>query len=482
MVSQIDSNDAAALSTESATNQASKITQPLGAPSAPAAMRTAGGVATSNASLLSSNSSQWPLDTGTLVGQGQHPQSVAPSATRETSDDSAALLNMLQQTLQLNPAQDSTPSTDSLGPVHDRIRSQESGSPLPAPRAQKSSGQTLKLLEMLSPNSPQATKIRPISEQPSTQLSADKNDSQSEDERNRKRSLLLQQLMSGAGSSSSPSAPAQTVQRSHQQAALLDLMHGVGSSAAIPPVLSPSQPSNNTSQQSALLGLLSPHNTHPSILPQSSAPSYTGGQQAYVPQAQPPTSHEPVDPGRNALLGLLNAGPRQPAHANPIETQSPMAHHFSPEGQHAQRLPPHPQHFNSSANGFFGGSPQPPPAQHPVSGQFAAASHPFGPPPHQQGHASGSFPPPPPPPPPGPGAGPAGFPSFQHFPGASAAAPSGPGLPFGLPLLQQQQQQYQQQQYYSQQPPLPPAPLQSPPAPHSAQAGGLLALLNGPAR
>ncbi|PWN24080.1 DCP2-domain-containing protein [Microstroma glucosiphilum] len=365
-----------------------------------------------------------------------------------------------------------------------------SQSPLPAPRAAKSSGGTLKLLEMLSPNAPAAQPAALASENP-----APGQDLGEEHERARKREALLLQLMGG------------DIEPSSQQGAKASGTHqhnspdGFGQFAERPNTAIP-----KTAKEASLLAMLqngdgfleqapqqwqqqqheATHVVGPPAPPlnvmhdqrdqhQATGTYPQGGANGpYLSPPPPPHAvagiHSP-DVGRASLLAMLNAGPvtssrgapqnlQQQAHMYPQPV--PYPHHLPsmplsgpppPHIQHSgfppwQQYPQHPHGPQSAQPGFPPG-PMPPMAhmppmagppfssQHHSQGQF-----------HQQPHNDGRG---------------LGLPEVQNGGGGQF----GPPLPFSPPMQQNVG--------------VPNGPAGGPAPPkQNGNTGGLLALLNGP--
>lgn len=314
--------------------------------------------------------SPWPL-----TSNGPTNGNRTNAADLPKQDDSAALLAMLQGSLHINPP----PPPPQVESHSNALTSQQqlllqslqpsqqlrkdNDSPLPAPRPQKSSGQTLKLLEMLSPRTPQA---------PEPQLSAE--DSAAEDMA-RKRQALLQGLMgAGSGPSTGGGYTDQGSQQGGQEQQLLDMLRG-----------------QNTSQQQ-----VAPQNAlHPSFHP------HEGGQYGHPPPingshhlsphiAHLQASHQmpypgSPDAGRSDLLAMLNAGPMQrngggQASAGYYPGPFP-GHQYPPQHQ------PQPNHNSTHLSGppQFAGHPG-----HQQQGYIPPPPS-FGPaPPHAHAHISHS--------------------------------------------------------------------------------------------
>ncbi|CAO1618542.1 unnamed protein product [Parajaminaea phylloscopi] len=418
------------------------------------------------------------------------------------NDQSAALLAMLKGSMSLTESASTPPHPlkaleHTQAPLaqhfaHPEHRNTSTSSPLPAPRAQKSSNQTLKLLEMLSPNSPQLLKTAPGAVE-AAQPALANSESIQDAERKRKRELLLQQLLNGAQQPSETlnatvqsSSPQSSQQLGSQQEALLSLMNGASQVA---------QPHSAYSQVSSVAtrhpASMAHQHTAPQPAPVHSLPSsHFSRQGGPVDPPAPETSGANGDAGRNALLDMLNAGPRQLS--APLSGSSAL----SPNPNHAH--PPQSYPIAPGASGSqFGHQMQPlfaptvapsgtfarPHFDHVADLQGSAHQH-FSPmqglasPPHPAytSPAAAGAPPPPPPP-------------FYGF--------AAPGSQHGIPPPFPPQQLAHSHPHHLQHPlasssqagpvtgmPSPftassSAPPPPPPAAGSHPANGLLALLNG---
>lgn len=301
-----------------------------------------------------------------------------PSQQVAVADDqSAALLAMLKGSLSLNPpkttAQTATDtyqivSSNGLEQRSQNIQLQQrpvsSSSPLPAPRAQKSSGQTLKLLEMLSPNSPQLNKeLLKLKTGPSpsqfTWVRAGALDTTSiEEERKRKRELLLQKMLDDA-SNDTPVPPDTTDARLQsaqvsptaslgpQQQSLLALMNSGGNFSHSPQQRSQNgfvqpQEASSPSRPDVHFPLLSPQGQLARTVPPHSGTSMQGSSMiALAKTITPltPTQHTQLresaaagplgargglDSSHNAVLDMLDVGPRKQGDSSLTSLSSPL--------------------------------------------------------------------------------------------------------------------------------------------------------------
>lgn len=361
-------------------------------------------------------------------------------------------------------------------------------SPLPAPKATKSSSGTLKLLEMLSPTASAAQASAPSS----ADIGA-RQRSGEEDERAKKREALLRQLMGGDGEpiphrnaeagnslqhqSASPagySAPQSTTATSNtfKEASLLAMLQNGDQSRiqfpqqrqqpqqaphfAPPPPTLPLEPlQDHRHHNTAAVDVSSRDVNAPYLSPQPPSHAMIG-------------SHSP-DVGRASLLAMLNAGPvASGGDASQGYQQQPQMHHQPmPYPHHMPGMPlpgPPPSHFQ--------GSGLPPWQQYP--------QHTHGPHFANPAFSPGSFPPmahlP-------PGQGhqfaPPQYPHGQfqqhpygHGPGTGLPAPQNGAGQFGPPLpLSPQMQQHAGGLDGAERGPAPTR--------QNGNSGGLLALLNG---